>query len=906
MYQQTQPLENDLIPFKRPIPQSQPSQLLYIEDSLTLPQWLKPLTLENNRFELNWVWTHARTLQTGLQALQTQSFDLVAVDLSLPDSQGLETFKQLQAAVPHLPILIHGTTPKELDQAHQCIQKGAIDYWRQPTQAAEVPLTQELLARTLKHIQQCQHLQQELKQSQTYRKEQQLFEQRLHSTQNQTQEVIEALNNLILILDATGDQIQIIPTGLAILDEAKTDILNQTLHLLTDSQQSQSIFTAIAHALTTQKPVEVEYRLTTHSQQLWFTANISPISNQKVIWVGQDITQRKQAEEQLQASQQFLQLVIDSIPQQIFWKDHNSVYLGCNQNFATVLGLETPSQIVGKTDDDFPWTAAKSDGSRKCDRQVMRDDQPQYHTVETQQTAEGQQIWVDTCKIPLHDQENNVVGILGTYEDITARRLTEEWLKLTQFTLDQAGDEIFLVNSQGQLFYVNDAACQSLGYTRQQLLQLTIHDIDPMLTQPVWQRHWRKLKQKQTLTRDSIHRTQQGREFPVEIRINYLKFDGQEYNCVIARDISDRIEAEEKLQQQLATIEAAIDGIALLKEGRYTYLNPAHVQLFGYDYPEELMGQSWTQLYSPTEIERFQQDVFPILAEKQAWQGEAIATCKDGRTFAEEVSLTLAPDGTLICVCRDISQRKQAEQEIVKALEMEQALNELKAGFITRMSHEFRTPLSIISSSADIMATFSHKLSTQKKQKHLEKIQTQIQQTTKLLDEILLINQAETHQLTFNPQTLNLFDFCQGVVAALQQHHHHTHTLTLNYPQGNFSMEAYADRTLLGHILTQLLSNAIKYSPDGGIISLNLAVTADQVCFQIQDQGIGIPSKAQPHLFESFYRAHNVGTIQGTGLGLSIVKKCLDLHRGKINLESIEHQGTTVTVTLPIKGKQQR
>lgn len=124
-------------------------------------------------------------------------------------------------------------------------------------------------------------------------------------------------------------------------------------------------------------------------------------------------------------AEEMLRLVMDNIPQHIFWKDRNSVFLGCNRNFAQDAGFDDPAEIVGKTDYDMPWTREEADFYRECDRRVMESDTPILHIIEPQLQADGRQAWLDTNKIPLHDSEGNVVGILGTYEDITERKLLE-------------------------------------------------------------------------------------------------------------------------------------------------------------------------------------------------------------------------------------------------------------------------------------------------------------------------------------------------------------------------------------------------------------------------------------------------------------------------------------------------
>ena len=142
-----------------------------------------------------------------------------------------------------------------------------------------------------------------------------------------------------------------------------------------------------------------------------------------------DITERKQSEEALRAKKAFLKVVLGNIPQFIFWKDRNSVYLGCNHNFAIAAGLSSPEEIVGLTDYDLPWKKEEADFFRECDARIMETDTPEYHIIAPQLHADGKQAWLDTIKIPLHDAQGNVVGILGSYEDITERQFAQEKIR---------------------------------------------------------------------------------------------------------------------------------------------------------------------------------------------------------------------------------------------------------------------------------------------------------------------------------------------------------------------------------------------------------------------------------------------------------------------------------------------
>lgn len=240
---------------------------------------------------------------------------------------------------------------------------------------------------------------------------------------------------------------------------------------------------------------------------------------------------------------------------------------------------------------------------------------------------------------------------------------------------------------------------------------------------------------------------------------------------------------------------------------------------------------------------------------------------------------------------------RHLESELRLALEKEKEINQLRSDFMALISHEFRTPLTTISSSNQLLLRYSDKFSPDKKQVHHTRITSAVDQMTQLLEEVLLIGRAEAGMLKLELTRLDVVAVCRQIVEALQinteQHH-------LIFSTTSQDFYAELDQKLLGHILTNLLSNAIKYSPDGGTIKFDLITPGKSVVLRVQDCGIGIPDKDLPQLFESFARASNVGSIQGTGLGLVIVKKSVDLHGGKITVESEEGVGTIFTVTLPI------
>ncbi len=268
---------------------------------------------------------------------------------------------------------------------------------------------------------------------------------------------------------------------------------------------------------------------------------------------------RKIAEEAIRASGEMMRLVLDNIPQRVFWKDIRSIYLGCNMNFAIAAGISSPENIVGKTDYDLAWTRAEAEAFRRDDREVMDNDRPKYHIIEPQQQADGRQSWLDTNKVPLHDAEGNVIGILGMYEDITARLQMEERLKLTQFAVDHFTDSSIWLSPQGKILYVNDAACKSLGYSGEELRSMYVWDFDPAYTPDKYAEVWNRIKEQGSLIFESVHINKDGKRFPVEVSTNYLRYHNRGYLISFDRDITGRKQAEAQIEEAKSQAELYLD-----------------------------------------------------------------------------------------------------------------------------------------------------------------------------------------------------------------------------------------------------------------------------------------------------------------------------------------------------------
>ncbi|HZC58542.1 MAG TPA: PAS domain-containing sensor histidine kinase [Chthoniobacterales bacterium] len=245
----------------------------------------------------------------------------------------------------------------------------------------------------------------------------------------------------------------------------------------------------------------------------------------------------------------------------------------------------------------------------------------------------------------------------------------------------------------------------------------------------------------------------------------------------------------------------------------------------------------------------------------------------------------------------DISERKQAEVELLRTLAKEKELGQFRSHFVSMVSHEFRTPLGIIQSSAEILEDYLDQLEVEERRDHLQSIRKNTRRMAGLMEEVLLLGSLDAGKMEFKPEMLEVQTFVRRLVEEVLSATNRRCPIELLLTEK--PIEIQADARLLRHIFTNLLTNAVKYSYAGWAVRFEIErAGADIVCV-IRDRGIGIPEVDREWLFNAFHRGQNVADRPGTGLCLVIVKRCVDLHGGKIKVESELGEGTAVTVSLP-------
>jgi PAS domain S-box-containing protein len=243
-------------------------------------------------------------------------------------------------------------------------------------------------------------------------------------------------------------------------------------------------------------------------------------------------------------------------------------------------------------------------------------------------------------------------------------------------------------------------------------------------------------------------------------------------------------------------------------------------------------------------------------------------------------------------------ERKRAEAELLKSLAREKELSQLKSNFVSMVSHEFRTPLGVIMSSAEILESYLDELGPAERREQLQSIRKNSRRMANLMEEVLLLGMAEAGKLDFKPAELALGPFCRRLVDELQSATNHKCPVTIAIPPD--AVPAFGDERLLQHIFTNLLSNAVKYSAQGSAVDFAIEREGRDAVCRIRDRGLGIPKSDLARMFKAFQRGRNVRQVPGTGLGLAIVERCVELHGGNIGIESAVGRGTTVTLRLPL------
>jgi PAS domain S-box-containing protein len=631
-----------------------------------------------------------------------------------------------------------------------------------------------------------------------------------------------------------------------------------------------------------------------------------------------DNTERKRAERALRESEAKFRALFEGASQGVVVHDEHQL-LEVNPAAVRILGRRSASEVVGKHPGEFsPVLQRNGENSLvlagKYIEQCMSTGSARFDWLACH--PDGKEILLEVMLTRMEWGGRQVIQAFIT--DITERNRAQTALAESEARFSAAFHASpallgILRVSDGKYVLANDAHLNWLGYRREEVVGRTCLELGM----------WENSCERDLLLNDvgvsgSVRqrecrwRNRRGERFTVLLSVETIKLNDTPHLLVMALDISQRKRVEEELRASEARLresEARFSvafraspifiSILQMSDGRYVLANDAFVNWVGLP-QDKVIGRTsaefgmWEREEARDSALEAMRTVGSIANRECRWRnlrGETVTVLLS----AETIQLDNTPH--ILSFALDITQRKQAEAELHRTLAREKELSQLKSNFVSMVSHEFRTPLGIIQSSAELLRDFHQKMELSERKEQLDSISRNTRRMAGMMEEVLVLSRLDAGRLDFQPAPLDLNGFCRRIVDEVLSATGRRCSIALSL--GAIPTEAQADERLLGHIFTNLLSNAVKYSEPGATV--HFAVdrdNADAVCI-VRDQGIGISEEDQQQLFKAFHRGSNVGTRPGTGLGLLLVKRCADLHGGNVQVSSAVSQGTTVTVRFP-------
>lgn len=541
--------------------------------------------------------------------------------------------------------------------------------------------------------------------------------------------------------------------------------------------------------------------------------------------------------------------------------------------------------------------------------------------------SDGSYAYVNDKAIIIRDEKGKAIRMIGAMQDITNKKKLEDELRQSEEQFKEAFEHspvgMALVNIEGGYIEVNDKLCEILGYTNQEMKSLTFQEITYHEDLDL------DLEYKKSLDLGKISNFSSEKRFIkkdknivwTHISVSLVKKSNNEtYYIVQIIDITKRknIEHQNKLlieeNNKNRTIqlneaknmyrflaENSVDLICLHNlDTSFQYISPSVINILGYN-PEEMVGKSPMDYAHPDDLKYLQDSFTGFMDEKVNDTTIARFLNKDGKYIWLETKANITKEKDLKTgfqsSSRDVTTRKEEEEIIEKTLAKERELNELRSNLVSTVSHEFRTPMTTIRTSAELISIYLEGHTFEKKQrleKQLSTITGEIDRIVELMNSVLTISRDDAGKTNFNPVQFDLKQLCIDVIDTSYTNQKDGSKVQTFFKGTNFLV--FADKNLMEYSIFNLLNNAFKYSEGCGDVVLKLSATTSNVNLEIIDQGIGIPKEDQHKLFNTFFRASNTNGIQGTGLGLYIVKTFTEKNSGNIQLESLLGKGTKVTL----------
>ena len=597
-----------------------------------------------------------------------------------------------------------------------------------------------------------------------------------------------------------------------------------------------------------------------------------------------DITERKKTEEELKKHQYYLEKAqdigrigtweLDIETNILVWTDGNYRIFGVPKG--TELTYEAFLNCIHPDDREYvdtKWKAALNKEPYDIEHRILVD---------------GEVRWVrEKAELDFDDRGNCVRGI-GFTQDITERKKAEQDLLLVRQLIDDSGEGICWIDKDARIVNANLAGCRQLGYSKEEMLSMTVHDIDPNFPKERWSSHWEELRQKGSMSFETLNIHKSGNIFPVEIRNNFVKFEDKEYIFVFVNDITDRKKAEKELKENeerfRSLSNAAFEGIVITKEGRFVDANAAFTNLFGYE-PDEITGKEVKMLVAPEDRKLVTEKIRS--GYEKPYEHKALR--KDGSVLDVEVcgkTVLIKGQECRITAIRDITERKKAEE---KLLDYQTKLKSLASQLSVTEESERRRIATELHDHIGQSLVFSkikldelhHSATSSELTKALEEICNNIGQIIR-----------DTRTLTFDLSSpiLNELGFEAAVAEWLDVQVREKQGIETEFVDDGQQKPLDDDiQALLFRNVRELLVNVIKHA-QARKVKVSVRRVNEHIHIDVEDDGKGFDS------------VKVISTaIEETKFGLFSIRQRLEQLGGQFEIDTEENRGSKITMTAPLK-----
>ncbi len=654
--------------------------------------------------------------------------------------------------------------------------------------------------------------------------------------------------------------------------------------------------------------------------------------------VVRDINVRKSAEEKLH----LLAQAVKSSGEGISITDLENNIIFVNEAFTRIYGY-SESELIGK---NISMVRSKNNVEPKIEEVRISTIRGGWSGELINKRKDGTEFPIFLSTSTVLNDNNMPFALVGVTRDITESKIAEEKVQLLAQAVKSSGEAITVTDLNNDLLFVNDTFTEMYGFSESEVLGKNISIIHSTSNPKPILEEIRLNSINNRWVGELVNQRKDGTEFPIFLSTSCVYDEnGKPYALVgVARDITERrkdekqleeyrnnlellvvertrnldkvntllkeeIEkqkaAEEIIQDQLEFLQTLIDTIPspIFIRGTnkvYKGCNSAFASFHGLT-KQEIIGKNIQELSPTIPVDAVIEKDRELLLSLGNQKYETMTRDSKGVVYNMMMlkAVYTKADGTvdgIVGIMLDITEIKKLENEILNSLEKEKELSKMKTRFISVASHEFRTPLTSILASADLLELYGRKWTESKYLQYVGNIQRAVEYMTELINDVLTVNREDSSRIKFIPEKVNLHEFLDEIINNIKI----TASTNIKF-KFDYKLKANVfklDKKIIKQVATNLISNSVKYSPNGGIIKVDVCKEDDKLLIIIEDEGIGISQEDLEQLTEPFHRGKNVGSIAGTGLGLSITKRSIETHGGILSIESELNKGTKVTVKL--------